>query len=212
MTNPNEPGEFERKPGTRNLAGGIAGSHPVGTAVGGVAGGVTARAIARTIFGSIGTLVGAGIGVVAGAAVGPGVVERIDPTGEPDYWRSVYDTRPYAKHEYDFERDYLPAYKVGLHAHEKYGTRAFDQNDSVLRDGWNQARGESRLSWEAARPAIADAFNRAERTLRTYADSDRHVESRFEEITYADVSETFVDYRPAYRYGLLARARFDARA
>lgn len=186
-------------------------SHPVGVAVGGVTGGAAAGAIAGTMFGPIGTLIGAGLGVIAGAAVGRGVAERLDEQGETEYWRNTYQTRPYAKHEYDFDRDYSAAYSYGLRAREQMGSRTFDEAESDLREGWNQSRGESRLDWEEARPAIRDAFDRADRTYRTYEESDRHFESRFGESTYADKDETFDDYRPAYRYGVLARTRHGSR-
>lgn len=195
----------------RDSATGAAGSHPVGVAVGGVTGGAAAGAIAGTMFGPIGTLIGAGVGVVAGAAIGKGVAERIDPAAETEYWRNAYQTRPYAKHEYDFDRDYSAAYGYGLQAREQLGSRSFDEAENELRDGWNEVRGESRLSWEDARPAVRDAFNRADRTYRTYEASDRHFQSRFGESTYADKSETFDDYRPAYRYGVLARTRYGNR-
>ncbi|MDQ3289332.1 MAG: glycine zipper family protein [Pseudomonadota bacterium] len=196
--------ERYRNPGSTT---GTTDSHPVGVAVGGVTGGAAAGAIAGTMFGPIGTLIGAGIGVVAGAAVGRGVADRIDEEGENEYWRNEYQTRPYAKHEYDFDRDYSSAYSYGLRAREQMGTRTFDEAENELRDGWEQSRGESRLDWDEARPAIRDAFNRADRTYKTYAESDRHFESRFGESTYAGQDETFEDYRPAYRYGVLARTR-----
>ncbi|HSM10467.1 MAG TPA: hypothetical protein VK827_02710 [Lysobacter sp.] len=187
------------------------GSHAVGTAVGGVAGGAAAGAIAGTMFGPIGTLIGAGVGVVAGAVIGRGVAERVDPTGENEYWRHAYQTRPYAKHEYDFDRDYSVAYGYGLDAREKYGATSFDQIEPDLRKEWDNARGQSRLSWDEARPAVLDAFSRADRTHKTYQQSDRHFQSRFGECTYADKHESFDDYRPAYRYGVLSRTRYGKR-
>lgn len=195
----------------RNPVGGAVGAHPVGATVGGITGGAAAGALAGTVFGPIGTLVGAGIGVVAGAALGTGVAERIEPTGETEYWRSAHPARPYARSEYDFDRDYSVAYDYGLQARERYGSRGFDDVEPELRAGWNDARGESRLDWDDARPAVRDAFIRSERTYRTYEESDRYFESRFGESTYAAEHETFDDYRPAYRYGLLARSRYGNR-
>lgn len=192
---------------SRDSTTGATDIHPVGVAVGGVTGGAAAGAIAGTMFGPIGTLIGAGVGVVAGAAIGKEVAERIDPETESDYWRNAYQTRPYAKHEYDFDRDYASAYRYGLQAREQIGSRSFDEAEGELRNGWNEIRGQSRLSWENARLAVRDAFNRADRTYNTYAQSDRHFQSRFGETTYADRNETFEDYRPAYRYGVLARTR-----
>ena len=206
MTNQNEI-----RGTSRDRVTGAVGSHPVGTAVGGVAGGAAAGAIAGTMFGPIGTLIGAGVGVVAGAAIGKGVAERVDPTGENEYWRHAYQTRPYAKHEYDFDRDYSAAYGYGLDAREKHGARSFEEIEADLRKDWEDARGESRLSWEEARPAVRDAFSRADRTHKTYQESDRYFQSRFSECTYVDKGESFDDYRPAYRYGVLSRTRHGRR-
>lgn len=182
-----------------------------GAVVGGVAGGAAAGALAGTVFGPIGTLIGATVGAGAGAAAGKELADRVDAGGEADYWRNAYDTRSYAKHEYDFDRDYLPAYQYGLQARDQYGTRGFDENEDRMRDDWNRVRGDSRLDWNEARPAVRDAFNRADRTYNTYAQSDRHFESRFGESTYTDTGESFEDYRPAYRYGVHARTRYGNR-
>lgn len=190
---------------------GASDAHPVGVAVGGVTGGAAAGAIAGTMFGPIGTLIGAGVGVVAGAAIGKEVAEHVDPEAESEYWRNAYQTRPYARHEYDFDRDYSSAYSYGLQAREQIGSRSFDEAEDELRKGWDESRGESRLDWDDARPAVRDAFNRADRTHKTYVESDRHFKSRFGETTYADKHETFEDYRPAYRYGVLARTRYGSR-
>jgi len=185
--------------------------HPVGTAVGGVAGGAAAGALAGSMFGPIGTVIGAGIGVVAGAAIGAGVAEQIDPEHETEYWRSAYQSRPYAKPEYDFDSDYSAAYRHGLQARELHRSRTFDEIEGELRNAWDSSHGQSRLSWEDARPAALDAFNRADRTYRTYDESDRHFRSRFGENTYAGKNESFEDYRPAYRYGVLARTHYGRR-
>ena len=90
MNDHKESNDLNRDPIT-----GAPGSHPVGVGVGGVAGGAAAGALAGTMFGPIGTLIGAAAGVVVGAAAGKGVAERIDPTGETEYWRDEYKNRPY---------------------------------------------------------------------------------------------------------------------
>jgi hypothetical protein len=185
------------------------GSHPVGLGVGGVVGGAAAGALAGTVFGPIGTLIGAGVGVVAGAAAGRSVAERIEPHGEKEYWRNEHANRPYIDADrYDFDRDYAAAYGYGLQVREQYGTRDFEASDDDLREGWDLARGDSRLEWDEAREAARDAWFRADRTYNTYDASDRYFAARFDEVTYAGDDETFEDYRPAYRYGVLARTVF----
>ena len=185
------------------------GSHPVGLGVGGEVGGAAAGALAGTVFGPIGTLIGAGVGVVASAAAGKRVAERIDPDGESEFWRKEHANRPYVDTDnYDYDRDYAAAYGYGLRVRERFGTRDFDASEDDLREGWDLARGESRLDWDEAREAARDAWFRADRTYNTFDESDRYFAARFDDVTYARADETFDDYRPAYRYGVLARTVF----
>src|SRR5690606_2220784 len=92
---------------------GSPGSHPLGTGVGTTAGGA-AGMVAGAVFGPLGMLVGGTVGTIAGAAAGHGVAERIDPTGEVEYWRGNYASRPYANTQYDYDRDYAPAFRYGV--------------------------------------------------------------------------------------------------
>jgi hypothetical protein len=190
---------------------GTPGAHPVGVGVGGAAGGAAAGALAGTMFGPIGTLVGAAVGVVAGAMVGKGVAERIDPTGELDYWRQEHTNRPYADSSRDFDRDYAAAYGYGLQGREKYAGRTWDDSESELERDWNSARGDSRLEWSEARDPTRDAWDRADRTYSAYETSDQHFASRFDSASYRAGDESFEDYRPAYRYGTQTRSRYQER-
>ena len=190
---------------------GAPGSHPVGVGVGGVAGGAAAGALVGTMFGPIGTLIGAAAGVVAGAAVGKSVAERIDPTGEVEYWREEHKTRPYAEKDRDFDRDYASAYGLGLQGREKYAGRTWDDSETDLQKDWDSSRGTSTLEWNQARDAAKDSWDRADRTYSTYGESDGYFESRFDSVDYRGADETFDDYRPAYRYGTQSRTRYGDR-
>lgn len=195
----------------RDPISGTPGAHPVGVGIGGTAGGVAAGALAGTVFGPLGTLIGAAVGVVAGAAAGKGVAERIDPTGEAEYWREEYRNRDYVKSDYDYERDYAAAYGLGLQAREQYPTRSWEENEPELSRDWGTRRGESRLEWEDARLAARDSWQRADATYRTYEDSDRYYAERFDSVDYRDADAGYDDYRPAYRYGIQARSRYQDR-
>lgn len=195
----------------RDPISGAPGAHPVGVGVGGLAGGAAAGALAGTVFGPIGTLIGAGVGVVAGAAAGKAVAERIDPTGEVEYWRQAHRSRDYVKPDRDFERDYRPAYEYGVSARERHQDRDWNDVERDLGNEWTHARATSQLEWDDARHATRDAWERADRTYRTYGAADRHFSSRFERAPYRQADETFDDYRPAYRYGAYARSRYGER-
>jgi len=203
MNNHKESNDLNRDPVT-----GAPGSHPVGVGVGGVAGGAAAGALAGTVFGPIGTLVGTAVGVVAGAAAGKGVAERIDPTGETEYWHNEYKNRPYADSTRDFDRDYAPAYGFGLQARENMVGRSWDDSEDELKRSWNSARDTSSLAWDEARGAVRDSWERADRTYSTYQNSDRYFASRFDEAAYRADDDSFDDYRPAYRYGTQTRTRY----
>ncbi|MET0717325.1 MAG: hypothetical protein ABWY48_01370 [Pseudoxanthomonas sp.] len=203
MNDHKETSDLNRDPIT-----GAPGSHPVGVGVGGVAGGAAAGALAGTMFGPIGTLIGAAVGVVAGAAAGKGVAERIDPTGETEYWRDEYKNRPYVDATRDFDRDYAPAYGFGLQARENMAGRSWDDSEDELKRSWNSARDTSSLAWDEARGAVRDSWDRTDRTYSTYEESDRYFASRFENAGYRAGDESFDDYRPAYRYGTQTRTRY----
>ena len=138
---------------------GAPGAHPVGTGVGAVAGGMAAGAAFGTVAGPVGTAVGAAVGAVVGGLAGKGVAETIDPTREDAFWRENYDRRPYASGS-SFD-DYGPAYAYGVGSYSRFGDRgSFDQVESDLSRGWNTARGKSNLTWDRARHATRDAWNR----------------------------------------------------
>ncbi len=188
---------------------GAPGSHPVGVGVGGT-GGAVAGAAVGSLFGPIGTLVGGAIGTVAGAAAGKGVAERVDPTGEVEYWRGEHTNRPYVDRQYDYDTDYAPAYTYGNSVRSQYGDRRWDDSlESDVRSGWETAKGESRLKWEQAKDAVRDAFDRSDRTYRTYADTDRYYADQYRSADYYKADYDYEnDYRPAYRYGTYARANY----
>ncbi|HZH43542.1 MAG TPA: hypothetical protein VEY50_05620 [Lysobacter sp.] len=206
MANPTTPSDSNRDPIT-----GAPGAHPLGVGVGGVAGGALAGALAGTVFGPIGTLIGASAGVIAGAAAGKAVAERLDPTGEVEYWREAHRGRDYVKPERDFERDYRPAYEFGVNAREHHHDRDWSEVEQDLGRDWPHARASSQLDWDEARHPARDAWERADRTHRTYQASDRYFASRFEHSPYRSSEETFDDYRPAYRFGTFARSRYGER-
>lgn len=204
---PDNPNDKSHRDLNRDPITGAPGSHPVGVGVGGT-GGAVAGAAVGSILGPIGTLVGGAVGAIAGAAAGKGVAERIDPTGEAEYWREEHRNRPYVDAQYDYERDYAPAYAYGTSTRDQYAERRWDdalEND--LRQGWDSAKDESQLEWPQAKDAVRDAFDRSDRTYRAYEATDRHYQDQYRTADYYDEGYDFEnDYRPAYRYGTYARS------
>jgi hypothetical protein len=76
------------------------------------------------------------------------------------YWRSNYSKRPYYNSSMDYS-NYEPAYRYGTELYNQNSGRSYNElNQEQLRNGWNQARGSSNMSWEDAQAATRDAYNR----------------------------------------------------
>jgi len=52
------------------------------------------------------------------------------------------------------------------------GNKKFDDVERDLERGWNNVKGESKLTWEKAKLATRDAWHRVERALPGDADND----------------------------------------
>lgn len=183
------------------------GAHPVGVGLGGV-GGAAAGAGIGALFGPIGMLVGGAVGTLAGAGAGKGVAESIDPTGEAEYWRNEYSDRPYVDQKYNYEHDYAPAYAYGNTVRTQYAGRQWDDSlEQEVRSGWENAKDKSSLSWDEAKDAARDAFDRSDRTHRAYDATDKFYRDQYQSaVYYKPEYEYEKDYRPAYRYGTQARS------
>ena len=160
----------EQRDMNRDPISGEPGSHPVGTGVGG-AGGAALGAAFGAPFGPIGALIGGAIGAVAGGAAGHAAGEKIDPTGETEYWKHNFQSRPYFDKSSAWD-DYEPAYRYGWESRSQYADRPYDKAESDLERGWDRAKGKSRLGWDKAKHATRDAWHRVERALPGDADRD----------------------------------------
>jgi len=152
--------EFDRnKDANLDPITGAAGAHPVGTGLGAAAGGIAAGAVAGTVVGPVGTVVGAVVGAVVGGLAGKGVAEAIDPTAEEAYWRENYASRSYVQKNQSFE-DYGPAYRYGVDSYGRNEGRTFEQAEPDLKREWERNKGTSRLTWDNARLASRDSWQR----------------------------------------------------
>jgi len=149
---------------------GAPGAHPVGVGVGAATAGAAGAAIG-SMAGPIGTIVGAVAGAVAGGLAGKEVAEQIDPTVEDAYWRQSYANRPYVEQGRDYE-EYRPAYRYGWESRSRLMGRPFDDVEPELNRGWTAARGNSSLTWDKAKHATRDAWDRLERAIPGDADHD----------------------------------------
>jgi len=182
---------------------GSAGAHPVGTgigAAGGAAAGASIGSVAGPVGAAVGTLVGAvagglagkgaaeainptdpftiarrgypagtGLGEAAGRA-GEGVAPAINPSIEDDYWRRNYASRPYVTPGTTYET-YRMAYQFGWECYRRYRGRRFADVEADLRRNWE--RTDREMSWESARGATRDAWQRVGEQLRAADERSR---------------------------------------
>ena len=147
---------------------GAKGAHPIGSGLGAAAGGAAAGAAVGSVAGPIGTAAGVIVGGLIGGYAGKGVAEMIDPTEEHEYWRGEHRNRDYVKSDdRNYDEHYGPAYQYGW---ESYGkehdqssgkARSFDEVEADLGNDWNKHRSDTDLSWDEAKPATRDAYNRS---------------------------------------------------
>ena len=164
----------ERKDANRDAITGAPGAHPLGTGLGAAVGGMAAGAAAGTVAGPVGTIAGAAVGAVLGGMAGKGVAEKVDPTIEDAYWRENYTSRPYVTSGSTFD-DYGPAYQYGVENYSRYPGRSFDDIEADLSRDWQRSKGKSSLTWENAKHAARDSWQRVSDTVERLApgDSDR---------------------------------------
>lgn len=155
------------KPEIKEPNPGKRGEHTVGGAVGAAVGAATAAVIVGaaegaavgTVAGLPGMLAGVGIGGVLGALAGKEAAQLINPTTEDDYWRENYKHRAYFDSLTSYD-GYAPAYRFGIESYTTFLGRPFDEIEEQLGNQWDSMRGTSRLSWNTAKLATRDAYER----------------------------------------------------
>ena len=97
--------------------------------------------------------------VQTGTSVGAMAQTNTDWSSEDKYWRDNFRTRPYAiNNDYD---QLAPAYEYGFKSYSQHKGKDFKTlSDSELRANWEKTRGNSTLTWEQARDAARDSYNR----------------------------------------------------
>jgi hypothetical protein len=158
-------------------AAGTVGGALAGGAAGGVAGGALAGAAAGGLTGPAGAAIGAAVGAVAGALSGKAIAERINPSAENDYWRKNYSSRPYVRSGSIYD-DYAPAYRMGYERYPQYHGRLFDDVEPEFRRDWESSRGTSSLTWEQAKHATREAFERARDSVERAIPGDSNRDGR----------------------------------
>jgi len=160
----------DRAEANRDPITGAPGAHPVGTGVG-ATGGAVAGAAVGAIGGPIGAAVGLVAGAVAGGLAGKGVAEKMDPTVEDTYWKTNYSKRPYVDRDTAYDT-YRMAYQTGYQGRNQYPGKSYDEVEADLRRDYEKSKGNANLTWDKAKHATRDAWNRFETALPGDADGD----------------------------------------
>jgi hypothetical protein len=154
------------------------GAHPVGTGIGAAGAGAIGAAVGGAVGGPVGAVVGVAVGAIGGGLFGKKAAEAVNPTIEDDYWRTNYTSRPYVEPNRTYE-DYRPAYHTGYEGYRQYGDtgRTYDEVEPDLRRDYETRRKGSGLTWDKARPATRDAWDRVH-TANLRREGDRPVSSK----------------------------------
>ncbi len=141
------------------------GAHPVGTGLGAAVGGATVGAVTGSLAGPVGTVAGAIVGGVAGGYAGKAISEEIHPTfeSESEYWRENYASSSYYNDERSYE-EVEPAYRFGWE-NVQDPNQTWESQEIELKRKWEENRWENEggapgLTWEEARTAGKEAYDR----------------------------------------------------
>lgn len=145
------------------------GAHPVGTGIGAAGAGSVGAVVGAVLGGPIGAVVGSAIGAVAGGLAGKNAAEQINPTVEDEYWRENYTSRPYVEADKTYD-DYQPAYKTGYESYGQYASsnKNFNDVEPEIKSRYQKDYKDSALPWDKAKPAVQDAWSRAQDSIKLY--------------------------------------------
>lgn len=84
---------------------------------------------------------------------------------EKKYWQENYSSRPYSR-DMDYT-SYEPAYRYGIETYNRNPGKKYDElSDADLRAGWERFKDKSSLTWERAKEAVRDAYDRVANMTR----------------------------------------------
>lgn len=144
----------------------IRGRHIVGFAIAATVGSTICSLWLSTLTsgtplgGAGGAIIGAIFGGIIFGMVGVLLAHRVRPDDEWEYWRNEHAFRPYYNDKFQFERDYLPAYRFGYQSRRHYFGQTIDEAEAKIRWEWEAEKDDSQLNWATARQVISDAWAR----------------------------------------------------
>lgn len=152
------------------------GAHPIGTGIGAAGAGAVGATVGGVVGGPVGAVVGSVVGAAVGGLMGKGAAEKVNPTVENDYWRENYQSRSYVQKNEPYET-YQPAYQAGYEGYTRHGSsgKPYDEIEPDLRQDYEvHHAGGSGLSWDQAKHAVRDAWERVENAVPGKDDDRTH--------------------------------------
>jgi phage tail tape-measure protein len=139
---------------------GSPGSHPGATGIGAASGAATGAAIGA-IGGPVGAVIGGVVGAAVGGVTGHSIGEWNDPS-DATYWQNEYKNRSYFDKTANYDSDVVPALSYGsrLRRNRTAANSSFASVEDKVKNEWDRVRGQSKYSYEQARPLISDAYER----------------------------------------------------
>lgn len=145
---------------------------------------------------------------------------------EEQHWRTNYSSRPYATQGVTYDQ-YAPAYRYGYDTRRRYHGQRFDDIEKDLARDWDHMRENSKLTWEQARPAVRDSWDRGQAgvdirageggasisvgTRPSWETDETYWKSNYSSRPYYSAGATYDDYSPAYRYGYETRSKYQGK-
>lgn len=184
------------------------GAHPVGTGIGAAGAGAAGAAIGAA-GGPVGAIVGGVVGAVIGGLIGKSTGEAVNPTVEDEYWQNTYKSRPYVEEGRAYN-DYQPAYRTGYEGYGRYyeSGRTYSEVEPHLQRDYETNYSRTGLSWENARHATRDAWERADLNRRSLMNEDDYWRSNYASQPYVEQGLTYDHYQPAYYTGYSSYNRY----
>jgi hypothetical protein len=118
--------------------------------------------------GPVGAVAGAIIGGVAGGFAGKGVGEWIDPTTDDPVLEAEFKNRKYVKRGETFET-YKAIYQYGGQIASCNVDCSFADAESGIQAEYESTEASTVMPWAQARPAVQDAYERAQQIRRERA-------------------------------------------
>ncbi|WP_407353543.1 hypothetical protein [Luteimonas sp. R10] len=139
--------------------------HILGAGGSALLGGAAGGGIGFFAGGPPGLVVGVVIGTAAGALFGHRTAESADSRGDLGHFEQIHTHTRYYVEDCEW-RDYEPAYRLGLDSFRSQGGQRFADAEPALGARWLKVRGDSRLSWDQARPAVEHVWREMDKSVR----------------------------------------------